>query len=89
MARLQEATGDDTFTVRYSDAVRAVLTRFPIGLPNGGPVRSGRNSCGQTADLVRHRFWLGRFLLRPRQKAIFCSEFHLHVLKTYNTLAYK
>ena len=42
MARLQEATGDDTFSVRYSDAVRAVLTRFPVGLPKGGPVRVGQ-----------------------------------------------
>ena len=37
MARPQGATGDDRFSVKYSGAVRAVLTRFTVGLPNGGP----------------------------------------------------
>jgi len=59
MVRLQGVTGDDTFSVRYSDAVRAVLTRLTVGLPNSGrkfgwaPRAAPLGS--ETADRVLHR----------------------------------
>ena len=35
-------TRDDTLSVGYSDAVRALLTHFTFRFPNGGPVRSAQ-----------------------------------------------